>query len=221
MWSESEQQVNCEVVARETILKCHVGEEPSWRVTMRSPCNDIWTQIEKFLWSRPQHGHCFSKPSSGFDCAVRNNAKVWLCFDALSHKYNQSLFQQVHLLTVEMLLWSSMLHLPVFTYHSSYSIQRCDCVCFPSTCDVTGLFLSALNTCPLAVTHSLLLSSQCFTHSCLFLSPNLQILCTQVDLLFSSSKVFFMRMCSGACWGCSLFPFLSLAQPPTLHSEST
>lgn len=195
------------------------------------------SHLDGSLWGHPAmtSGHK-SRNSCGLDhntaivfqshllvsiVAVRNNAKVWLCFDALSHKYNQSLFQQVHLLTVEMLLWSSMLHLPVFTYHSSYSIQRCDCVCFPSTCDVTGLFLSALNTCPLAVTHSLLLSSQCFTHSCLFLSPNLQILCTQVDLLFSSSKVFFMRMCSGACWGCSLFPFLSLAQPPTLHSERT
>lgn len=73
----------------------------------------------------------FIKPSSGLDCGIRSCfqtcTKVWSCFDALSNKYHQSVFQQVLLLTIDILLWSSLLHLLLFTNPSPY--RRCCCVC--------------------------------------------------------------------------------------------
>ncbi len=74
----------------------------------------------------------FIKPSSGLDCGIgicsQMSTKVWSCFDALSHKYHQSVFQQGLLLTIYILLWSSLLHLLLFTNQSPYRRRCCVCV---------------------------------------------------------------------------------------------
>ncbi len=74
----------------------------------------------------------FIKPSSGLDCGIgicsQTSTNVWSCFDALSNKYHQSVFQQVLLLTIDIFLWSSLLHLLLFTNQSPYRRRCCVCV---------------------------------------------------------------------------------------------
>lgn len=154
-------------------------------------------------------GHCFSMPWFRLCCQEQRKGLVmlWCPFTQVSWKsFSAGAFINSRYFAFDLPCYTSPC-LPV-SHHITYTVAS---VCFPSTCDVSRLWTRAPS---LAVTLSLLLSSQRFTHSCLFLSPNLQILCTQVDLLFWSSKLSFMRMCSGACWAWSLFSsYLSLTLP--------
>lgn len=137
MWSESVQQVTYEMVASEKKAGYSNGMRSHFKGSLRgNPAMTSGRQILKFLRSRPQNAcqlrRCFSKPSSGLDCGIRScletSTKVWSCFDALSNRYHQSVFQQVLLLTIDILLWSSLLHLSLFTNQSPHSRRCCVCV---------------------------------------------------------------------------------------------
>ncbi len=172
-----------------------------------NPAMTSGQQIQKFLRSRPQNAcqlrRCFSKPSSGLDCGIRSclqtSTKVWSCFDALSNRYHQSVFQQVLLLTIDILLWSSLLHLLLFTNQSPYRRRCCVCVFAEHLRWHRLVSLGFEHVPPSSQWPPFLLSvsptAVCFCH------PILQILCTQVDLLFSSSKLSFMWLWYRVGWG--------------------
>ncbi len=151
----------------EVTLRCHLDNKSRNSFSLDHKTHASWGVVYQTifwfgLWYR--------------DSARRLSTNVWSCFDALSNKYHQSVFQQVLLLTIDIFLWSSLLHLLLFTNQSPY--RRCCCVCvFAEHLRWHRLVSLGFEHVPPSLQWPPF-SSQYFTHSCLFLSPNLPILCT-------------------------------------------